>query len=510
MKRCNKCGTTIPDDSQRFCPECGSELILIEPAPSAVNKNKNKDKDEEAAPLVGDKNVIYGSTIVGKQESYEASNITINNNITEDHSHTTVVCAVSGKRVYMDSSIVCPQCGGTVAPEYYVEATKRCENCERAAEGVFRDFAMQLLQGSALNADTKRHLDRKGEELLLNEQKQTEILRSVQKASTVKESVLSKMQQMDLERAIKRFMQGENDSERSAATEVFELLHNTTQNYVADFWYYLSTALAEPKRYIDTYESELVENFWQRYWAFIAYCHTGSPKSSSSIDALRKSFAEHEADINLAEVIYLATCGFETHDNALLQQAGGALEQVKGDFLSKPLVFIHEILSEVLLKGLKANLKAYSDEHSFALAEILHADRYIAYCHQEELKRLAAEQQRQAEEERQRQAAEEQKRRAEAEQKRREQEAREKAERARIAQQQSIAAEQAAKMEQEMRRMGVQSEPKPNKDFVGYETSLPSTAKPKIGIGKIILMVLLFIVILIGILFLIPAPASMQ
>ncbi|MFR4235364.1 MAG: hypothetical protein ACLT1W_02700 [Alistipes onderdonkii] len=69
----------------------------------------------EAAPLVGDKNLINESTIIGKQEKYEASNITIHNNITEDHSHTTIVCAVSGKRIYLDHSVVCPKCGKQVA-----------------------------------------------------------------------------------------------------------------------------------------------------------------------------------------------------------------------------------------------------------------------------------------------------------------------------------------------------------------------------------------------------------
>ena len=506
MKKCNKCGTTSPDDNQRFCPECGSEMTLVAAAPTSINKSKSKE-EKEGSPLVGDKNVINDSTIIGKQESYEASNINIitNNNITEDHSLTTVICAVSGKRIYMDSSIVCPQCGGTVAPEYYVEATKRCDRCEHTAEQQFRDFATNILQNSALNASTKKQLDSKGEELLLTEAKQIEILRSVQKASTVKESVLSKMQQLELERAIKRFMQAENDSERGAATEVFELLHNTTQNYVADFWYYLSTAIANPKSYIKAYESELVENFWQRYWAFMAYCHTHSPKSSSAIDALRKSFAEHEADINLAEVIYLATCGFETDDNSMLQQAGGALEQVNVDHLSKPLVFIHETLAEVFQNGLKSNVESYSDEQHFALAEILHANSYIDRRNKEVRQRQAAEEQK-------RQAEAEQKRQAEAEQRRREQQAKEQAERARIAQQQKIAAEQAAKMEKEMSRMGVQSDKKADKAFAGYEVSLPSQAnsKKKFSFGKIILWVVIFIVLLIGLLFIIPAPDAMQ
>ena len=96
-----------------------------------------------AAPLVGDKNLINESTIIGKQEKYEASNITIHNNITEDHSHTTIVCAVSGKRIYLDHSVVCPKCGKQVALEYYVEASKRCENCEQQAREEYRAFVVR-------------------------------------------------------------------------------------------------------------------------------------------------------------------------------------------------------------------------------------------------------------------------------------------------------------------------------------------------------------------------------
>lgn len=504
MKKCNLCGTTSPNDSLKFCPNCGSELVDVQPATTIASKDKKKA--EGSSSMVGDKNIINDSTIIGKQDKYEASNITINNNITEDHSHTTVVCAVSGKRVYMDSSIVCPQCGEPVAPEYYVEATKRCENCEHKAELQFQEFAKQTLQGKTLNADIKRQLDSKGAELLLSPEKQVEMLRSVQKSSAVKESVLSKMQLMELERAVKRLTQADTDDERHSAIEVFELLHNTTQNYVADFWYYLSTALTESQQYINRYENEILDNFWQRYWAFIAYCHLGSPKSSSAIDALRKNFAEHESDINLAETLYLMNCGFRSHDGSLLQQAVDSLPQINVEQLSKPLVFIHEITAHVLQNGLKADL-SYSDEHRFALVQLLQADQYIDYLHAQEQLQRAAEQKRLAEEERQRQALEEQRRREAEEQQRREQQAREQAEKERIAKQQRIAAEQASKMQEEMKRLGVNNS-NDNKAFAGYETTMPKGKKW--GVGKIILVVVLVLIALIGILFLIPAPESMQ
>lgn len=137
MKTCPKCGYDKLADTARFCHKCGCDCAAVQV------KRTPAAEEPEAAPLVGDKNLINESTIIGKQEKYEASNITIHNNITEDHSHTTIVCAVSGKRIYLDHSVVCPKCGKQVALEYYVEASKRCENCEQQAREEYRAFVVR-------------------------------------------------------------------------------------------------------------------------------------------------------------------------------------------------------------------------------------------------------------------------------------------------------------------------------------------------------------------------------
>ena len=111
MKTCPKCGYDKLADTARFCHKCGCDCAAVQV------KRTPAAEAPEAAPLVGDKNLINESTIIGKQEKYEASNITIHNNITEDHSHTTIVCAVSGKRIYLDHSVVCPKGGKQVALE---------------------------------------------------------------------------------------------------------------------------------------------------------------------------------------------------------------------------------------------------------------------------------------------------------------------------------------------------------------------------------------------------------
>jgi len=139
-------------------------------------------EEPEAAPLVGDKNLINESTIIGKQEKYEASNITIHNNITEDHSHTTIVCAVSGKRIYLDHSVVCPKCGKQVALEYYVEASKRCENCEQQAREEYRAFVVRTTGAGPLDAACKQQLDAEAQRLRIDAATQASILRARQQS----------------------------------------------------------------------------------------------------------------------------------------------------------------------------------------------------------------------------------------------------------------------------------------------------------------------------------------
>ena len=62
-------------------------------------------------------------------------------------------------------------------------------------------------------------------------------------------------------------------------------------------------------------------------------------------------------------------------------------------------------------------------------------------------------------------------------------------------------------MKAEMKRLGVEPA-EDSKSFVGYEATLPKGRK--MGVGKILLFILLGLILLIGLLFLIPAPDSMQ
>ena len=493
----------IADDNARFCLNCGKECS----APTTLNVNrKGGDEAANAASLVGDKNVINESTIIGKQDKYEASNITINNTITEDHSHTTVVCAVSGRRVYMDSSVVCPQCGKTVAVECYNEASRRCELCEKGAREAFKGFATQLLNGRSLDGNAMSTLDAKAREFAIDAATQRDILREVQSASNSRNMVLSAVQEAELTSAMDRLMGATSSDECKSALTMLQALHAISQNYTVEFWYYLSRAVADPKGYIAEYEEEITDNYWQRYWGFLAYTIAGDSKSIVAIEYLRKHFGDREDDILLAESVYFISRGFEAQDPKMLSMAREKVAQINSDYLSKPLMFIYNVLCRLTKEGIRLDA-AYSSEEQFTILNIFRAGRVIRGMREEEqaererVAREQAERERMEQEARAKAAKEERERAEKAERERKEREA------ARRAQEAAVLSEHKNRMEQEKARMAGGKPKADDKAFAGYEAAIP---KKKSKAGRIALIVLVVLVLAVAALFVIPAPESMQ
>ena len=296
MKKCHKCGSELADDA-RFCLECGTECRTME----VKRKPKSGPETGEAGPLVGDKNLINESTIIGKQEKYEASNITIHNTINEDQSHKIVECAVSGKRIYMDQSVVCPQCGGQVALEYYVETSKRCENCEQQAREEYRVFVARVMGAPGpFDAARKQQLDAEARRLRIDAGTQASILRALQqRAPSGNAAELSSVQRAELEAAAKRLITATEREQGLKSLETFTALHEVSSNYEVGYWYFLAMAILDPAGSVKSYEEELTDDYWQRYWGFLAYCNTGSPKGSAAVDRVRAVFGDREDDVQI-------------------------------------------------------------------------------------------------------------------------------------------------------------------------------------------------------------------
>lgn len=494
MKKCPKCGKEFAD-TMRFCPECGTEYTSVE------LKRKPAPEAPDTGSLIGDKNLINESTIIGKQDKYEASNITIHNNITEDHSHTTLVCAVSGKRVYLDKSVVCPGCGGQVALEYYVEATKRCENCENKAHEQYRTYAQGILGQGPLDTARKAQLDTEAQRLRIDADTQATMLRSLQRnPNTGKTADLSSVQRAELETAVKRLITAADAGQSLKSLELLTAIHEATANYEADFWYFLARAIVEPAESVKSYEEEISDNYWQRYWGFLAYCYTGSAKGGTAVDRLRTVFGEREDDIRLAEAVYFLARGFDSFEKTMLDRAGELSAQVRPEYLSKPLAMVYATLQRLVKENIRLDSE-YTPEEMFVFVAVFRAGGYIQY--------LCAEQERREKELLEKQEREEQQAREEQQRLAQERQAEEQARRERQAE---MAADRTRRMEQEAARLSG-TKPAPatdgrDKAFAGYDTVVPGQKKS--NWKKTALIVVVCILALIGLLFLIPAPESLQ
>lgn len=349
-------------DNERFCHVCGTEWS----APAVKRGVEKQPTTADAASLVN-KSAISNSTVIGQQDKYEASNITIHNNITEDHSRVTVVCAVSGKHVYMDNSVECPVCHKSVSMEYYVEKTKRCENCEREAVEAFKAFAARVMSGGLLDAEHKRQLDDEAKRLKIGHAVCTEILRSMQRSvNSRKNATLTSVQEAELEAAVRRLMSAGSKDDVKAVFDSLSVMHEVSSNYVISFWYWLVFAIYDPEKFIRCYEDELADDYWQRYWGFLAYCIVSSPKGSVAIDRLRTSFPDREDDLRLAETVYYVARSFDDFDNALLERAGKLAAEVRKEYLSKPLHPIYDTLCCLVNEGIKKCLSR-SEEFRFII-----------------------------------------------------------------------------------------------------------------------------------------------
>lgn len=492
MKTCIRCGASVADDQARFCPECGGECRPTPPERSA-------DREAENTPMIGDRNLVSDSTIIGRQDKYEASNITIHNNITEDQSHKIVECAVSGKRIYMDRSVACPECGRQVALEYYVERSKRCERCERQATEDYRVFAARILGEGALDAPRKQRLDAEAERLRIETDTQIGILRDLQNSTPAARSAeLSPVRQAELESAVRRLLEADDREATLPGLAALEALHETAANNTVDYWYFLSRAVFAPEEAVARYEEELTDDYWQRFWGFLAFCNVGSPKSGAAVDRLHKTFPDREADIRLAETLYLLARGFDDFEQAMLERAAELAAGIRRELLSRPLHPVYDMLTRLLREGIRLDAE-YSPEERFIQLGIFRAGKYVRrLCLEHEERQRREEQERAAREQQAREAEERQRQELEA------------AEKARREQQKALAADRTKRMAEEVARLSggkLPSAEAAGKEFAGYDATLPARGgkwKKRLLIAVVCLLVLLIA------LFLIPAPEALQ
>ena len=158
---------------------------------------------------------------------------------------------------------------------------------------------------------------------------------------------------------------------------------------------------------------------------------------------------------------------------------------------------VYDTLQRLVRENIRLEEK-YTPMETFVFVDVFRAGKYIEY--------LCAEQARKEQEAREAEARREQEaREAEAKLERE----RQAAEQALRRKQAELSADRSKRMEQEMARLGgAKPAATQQADSKAYETVVPGTKKR--NWGKTILIVVVCLIALIGLLFLIPAPESLQ
>jgi len=308
------------------------------------------------------------------------------------------------------------------------------------------------------------------------------------------------VQRAELEAAVSRLITATEPEPAQKSLEALTVLHENSSNYEAGYWYFLARAVVCPEESVKAYEEELTDDYWQRFWGFLSYCNTGSPKGGAAVDRLRSVFGQREDDIRLAEAVYYLARGFDAFETSMLERAGELASSVRREYLSKPLISVYDTLQRLVRENIRLEEK-YTPMETFVLVDVFRAGKYIEY--------LCVEQARKEQEAREAEARREQEaREAEAKLERE----RQTAEQALRRKQAEMSADRSKRMEQEMARLGgakpAATQQADSKAFAGYETVVPGTKKR--NWGKTILIVVVCLIALIGLLFLIPAPESLQ
>ena len=359
---------------------------------------------------------------------------------------------------------------------------------------------MRTTGAGPLDAACKQQLDAEAQRLQIDAATQASILRARQQKPAGKSAELTSVQRAELEAAVSRLITATEPEPAQKSLEALTVLHENSSNYEAGYWYFLARAVVCPEESVKAYEEELTDDYWQRYWGFLGYCNTGSPKGGAAVDRLRSVFGQREGRHPAGRGDLLPCPGIRcvrdldagTCRRACLVGAAGVS--------FKPLVPVYDTLQRLVRENIRLEEK-YTPMETFVFVDVFRAGKYIEY--------LCAEQARKEQEAREAEARREQEaREAEAKLERE----RQAAEQALRRKQAELSADRSKRMEQEMARLGgakpAATQQADSKAFAGYETVVPGTKKR--NWGKTILIVVVCLIALIGLLFLIPAPESLQ
>ena len=217
---------------------------------------------------------------------------------------------------------------------------------ERLTE--YRKFCQNKMRSEIISARLRQELDDFAMELNLDEEHKSEIESSVKKSkSLASRESLSKADRVDLENTIKKIWQ--NTVSLSVIRENLAPFANSESDE-AQFYNYMIAAIENPRIAISKYNQTDVDNYWQTFWACLAFRKQGQNTLAKQTARKLQNWEEYPEDnIN---IVYCML-------NLLDEDVSGAqafLSQTNFDGVSEVLIPFRNAILYLTEHGMSAQL----------------------------------------------------------------------------------------------------------------------------------------------------------
>lgn len=226
----------------KFCPECGTKLIE-KPAMSGVSLN------------LGDANAISGGLHVS--DSHDVTNVDNSvHNITNNTSTVNNITNVAAQKT--ESEIL----------------------QERKIE--FMEAVKQVFADGILEQDEVMFLERERLRIGLDEVTAKRLIETARKTTNEVRQTLSPTQAFMLNQ-IKQVIKSNQIDQIKRLLPRLEAIAKSTHDEDSHYLYGVTLAATDPQKLISEYEALTGDDYWQTYWAYIAYTKQGDFKKAEDI-----------------------------------------------------------------------------------------------------------------------------------------------------------------------------------------------------------------------------------
>ena len=362
---CPNCKQEFPG---KFCPECGPKLV-------------ESPTEKDIAINLSDKAAVVGGLNVTRNDSHNTTN----------YDHRTIYHVANNN---ISKSV----------EELKLERTQQ-----------FIEYCKQAFNDGILSAEEQKHLESERIRLGIDEDVAARLIDKVRKTSGLL-TTLSIADTITLKN-INRHIDNNNVAMLKSQMQRFSSLVGNYNVEEVFYDYYMLLAALSPAELMHDYEKNDADEYWQTFWAAIAYMKYGKREETENTIGKLNRFREYPQDNSL---LLLA---LTTYNDYGAEEAGEYIVSLFPEHCSSLLKpFIHALFIEIAPER-TSEMGDNKDKYRFYIENIVSLENPDA-------KRKAEEEaRRKAEEERKRKAEEEAHRKAEKERKRKaEEEARRKAE----------------------------------------------------------------------------------